>query len=126
MADPYAPPPYPPAQNPGYPPVQDQGYSGYPPAQQTATTVVVQQQPVIQQSVVFRDRPVLVTDSNGQQVTTQLQFKSGALTWLICCAICWLTGFWCLALIPFCIDDTKDVYHITPTDGRVVGVYKRL
>ena len=36
---------------------------------QTATTVVVPQQPVIQQSVVFRDRPVLVTDSNGHQVS---------------------------------------------------------
>ena len=60
------------------------------------------------------------------QVTTQVQYRSGILTWLICCLICWITGCWCIALIPFCIDATKDVYHITPTDGKVVGVYKRL
>ncbi|CAI8048335.1 hypothetical protein GBAR_LOCUS26680, partial [Geodia barretti] len=51
-----------------------------------------------------------------QQVTTQLEYRSGLLTWLICCFICWITGLWCIAPIAFCIDATKDVYHITPTD----------
>jgi len=90
--------------------------------------VVTQPAPVIQ-NVVFRTYPVTVTDSNGQQVQTVLQYRSGILTWLLCCIIFWLTfefGLCCLAFIPFCINDAKDVYHITPTDNKVVGVYKRL
>ena len=41
---------------------------------QAATTVVVTQQPVVQQPVVFRDRPVVVIDSNGQQVQSSALF----------------------------------------------------
>jgi hypothetical protein len=89
-------------------------------------TVIVYQPVVTAQPLVFRDQPVVVTDSNGQQVTTQLEYRSGVLTWLICCFICWFTGLWCLAPIAFCIDATKDVYHITPTDGKIVGIYKRI
>lgn len=91
--------------------------------QSTATVIVVHQPPP---PTSFRDTPVLMTDSNGQQVMTRIEYQSGALTWLICCLVCWLTGCWCIALIPFCIDDTKDVYHYTPTDNKMVGVYKRL
>ena len=43
-----------------------------------------------------------------------------ALLFIVVFALC------CPALIPFFIDDLKDVYHISPTDGTVVGVYKRL
>ena len=61
------------------------------------------------------------------QVQTVLQYRSGTLTWLICCLIFWVTGgCWIIALVAFCIDATKDVVHITPTDGKVVGVYKRI
>ena len=87
--------------------------------QSTATVVVIQ-------PTCFRDSPVLVTDSNGQQVMTRVEYHSGTLTWLICCLVCWFTGCWCIALIPFCIDDAKDVHHFTPTDNRLVGIYKRL
>jgi len=45
--------------------------------------------------------------------------------WLIAFVIFFL-GFWCCCCIPCCIDSLKDVYHISPTDGTVVGVYKRL
>eukprot|EP00731_Ephydatia_muelleri_P031735 Em0023g242a len=121
----YPPPPqgYPPPQN-YQPPQQNQplitGYAPAPPQYQSTATVVVIQ------PTCFRDRPVLVTDSNGQQVMTRVEYHSGTLTWLICCLVCWLTGCWCIALIPFCIDDAKDVHHFTPTDNRLVGIYKRL
>ena len=60
------------------------------------------------------------------QITTKIEYKSGLLTWLIFALICVFTGCICLAVIPFCIDATKDVYHINPYDGSVVGVYKRI
>ena len=63
------------------------------------------------------------------QVTTVVEYRAGALTFIICVVLCLILtefGLCCLAFIPFCIDATKDVYHITPTDGKVVGVYKRL
>ena len=63
------------------------------------------------------------------QVQSVLQYRAGLLTWLVALVILLFTvefGLCCLAIIPFFIDDLKDVYHITPTDGKVVGVYKRL
>jgi hypothetical protein len=57
---------------------------------------------------------------------TRIEYRNGALTWLIFALVCFLTGCICLAVIPFCIDETKDVYHINPNNGNVVGVYKRI
>ena len=144
---------------------------------QVNTNVVVQQ-PVVVQRPVFRNYPVTIIDSNGQQVTTNMQCKSmwivhcimgrflillfplsflvldfswdfdlqhkscthkymhaqvttrleyraGNMTWLIFFLICFITGL-PIGIIAFFIDDTKDVYHISPTDGEVVGVYKRM
>ncbi|CAI8053548.1 hypothetical protein GBAR_LOCUS29281, partial [Geodia barretti] len=53
----------------------------------------------------------------------------GLLTYLVAALICLFLseiGLCWLAIIPFFIRELKDVYHITPTDGRVVGIYKRL
>ncbi|CAI8053546.1 Lipopolysaccharide-induced tumor necrosis factor-alpha factor homolog [Geodia barretti] len=93
------------------------------------STVVVTQPVVTVNTQTFRDYPVTVTDSNGQQVQTVLQYKAGLLTYLVAALICLFLseiGLCWLAIIPFFIRELKDVYHITPTDGRVVGIYKRL
>jgi len=95
-------------------------------SQEGAQVTVVTTQPAVVQTPVFKDRPVTITDSKGQQVQTVLEYKSGLLTWIVAGAICLFTGLFCLMFIPFCINDLKDVYHINPTDGNVVGVYKRL
>ena len=101
-----------------------------PQAQQTAATVtVVTAQPTVVHTAVFKDFPVTITDSNGQQVTTIIEYRSGLLTWIVAGVIFLFTigfGFCCLAVIPFFINDLKDVYHISPTDRTVVGVYKRM
>jgi len=100
-----------------------------PQAQQlAAVSTVVTAQPVVVQTTIFQDFPVTITDSLGQQVTTVLVYRAGLLTWIVCGMIFIITvgfGLCCLALIPFCINDLKDVYHISPTDKTVVGVYKR-
>jgi hypothetical protein len=92
--------------------------------------MVVVTQPVVTVSApTFRDYPVTVTDSNGQQVQTVLEYRAGLLTWLVCALICLFLaeiGLCWLAFIPFLIRDLKDVYHITPTDGKVVGIYRRI
>lgn len=100
-----------------------------PQVQQTAAITVVTTQPVVVQAAVFKDFPVTITDSKGQQVQTVLEYRNGILTWIVAGVICLLTiefGLCCFALIPFCINGLKDVYHINPTDGNVVGVYRRL
>ena len=101
------------------PPVQQQ--------QQTAVAVVNTVPPIVQ-APAFRDYPVVITDSNGNQVTTVLDYRVGTLTWIVALGIFLFTlgfGLCCLAIIPFFINDLKDVYHISPTDGTVVGVYRR-
>lgn len=59
------------------------------------------------------------------QQVTRVHYNSGAFTWLLVLILCVL-GLWACALIPLCIDGTKDVYHICPNCNSQVGVYKRL
>lgn len=76
---------------------------------------------------VFREYPVTFTDSKGRKVTTRLEYRNGLFTWVAAGVICWIGGplfFW-VGLIPFCVKHFKDVYHIDPEDGEVVGVYSR-
>lgn len=104
----------------GPPPVQQQ--------QQQANVAVVNTAPVFVQAPAFRDYPVVITDSKGNQVTTILDYRVGTLTWIVALGIFLFTlgfGLCCLAIVPFFINDLKDVYHISPTDGTIVGVYKR-
>ncbi len=63
------------------------------------------------------------------QVQTILEYRNGLLTWIAVGIILLFTAEFCLcclAIIPLFINELKDVYHISPTDGSVVGVYKRL
>ena len=60
---------------------------------------------------------------------TVLRHKSGLLTYAVVALVClFLLGFGlcCFGLIAFLINDLKDVEHINPNTGQVVGVYKRL
>ena len=59
-----------------------------------------------------------------QTVQTQTRLEDGCGTWLICGGIC-LAGFWCgCCLIPFCLDDCKDVIHTCPRCGNYIGSRK--
>lgn len=62
----------------------------------------------------------------GQTVNTRLTYKEGLLTYAAACGICFFVA-WCgCCLIPFCIDDCKDVYHHCTNCQRVVGKYERM
>ena len=60
----------------------------------------------------------------NQQTDTSIEHKNGLMVWLGCggavCVGCWLG----CCLIPFCIDDLKDCYHICGNCGKVVGISK--
>lgn len=117
---PSAPPPYPDAPN-----------SQKPPQFGTTATTVVVTQPVVTHPVVLRDFPVFIVDSQGRQVQTVLEYRTGTKTHLFC-FLMFLIGmlvFWpalCFCWLPYILDSAKDVYHINPIDGSVVGVYKRM
>jgi hypothetical protein len=90
--------------------------------------VVVIQQPTPSTGPRFRDIPVVLTDSNGVPFTTELRYVCGLFTWLVVGVICVITGSFCcpcLGLVPLCIDQLKDIEHINPETGRVVGKFDR-
>jgi hypothetical protein len=58
-----------------------------------------------------------------------LRYKIGGLNWLLCFVVFFFTwgfGLCCLGLICLFIDGLKDIEHVHPVTGQVVGVYKRL
>ncbi|XP_076802917.1 lipopolysaccharide-induced tumor necrosis factor-alpha factor homolog [Clavelina lepadiformis] len=85
------------------------------------TTVIVHQQRLGR-------IPATCTCPNCHQaVVTQTMYDVGLMTWLICGAIV-LFGGWifCLCLIPFCINDLKDVRHICPNCKYNIHLSKAL
>ena len=97
------------------------GYATPPGAVPANTTVIVHQQQ-------FNQFPVSCMCPNcHQSVVTTTVAETSTLTWLISGGIC-LLGGWvcCLCLIPFCIDDLKDVRHVCPGCRHTVGVYRRM
>ena len=92
--------------------------------QEAAVTVTTQPEAKVQ----FRDYPVWITDSKGNQFQTQLRYKNGLLMWVTVGIVCLIGAaflFPCVGVIPLCINALKDVEHINPNDGTVVGVYDR-
>jgi len=62
----------------------------------------------------------------GAQIMTRTETAPGMLTYLASGAIC-LFGLWAgCCLIPFCIDELKDVDHYCPACHQLVGKYSRI
>merc|ERR1711953_189307 len=91
------------------------------PGQPPVVQVVHTQQVVHTKPAPFGRDPVpTVCPHCSQTVTTKTEYKNGLATWLICggCALfgCWLG----CCLIPFCVNDMKDVVHECPKCGKVI------
>lgn len=93
-------------------------YSAQPQVGQPVTVVVQQPTP---------------TDCPGQMmcpycqnhVVTVVEYKNGALTWLIC-GVIGIFLCWPCCWIPFVIDACKDVEHTCPRCHNVLHLHKRL
>merc|ERR1711962_1994795 len=120
------PPPY--AQNPPMAGFEQAGMASAPvtnqqplPGQPPVVQVVHTQQVIAQPHRFGRDPLPTVCPHCNQSVTTKVEYKNGLATWLICggCAIfgCWLG----CCLIPFCVNDMKDVVHECPRCGKVIS-----
>ncbi|KAL3996081.1 lipopolysaccharide-induced tumor necrosis factor-alpha factor [Sarotherodon galilaeus] len=88
-------------------------------------------EPVVSQVVVTQSH--LPKDVSGQmkcphcqtQVVTKTEYKIGILTWLIFAALLFV-GCWPCYVIPFFVNDCKDVEHSCPTCNSVIHVHKRM
>ena len=96
--------------------------------QEAAITITTQPAATEAAKVQFRDYPVWITDSKGNQFQTQLRYKNGLLMWVAVGILCLIGAhflFPCVGFLALCIKALKDVEHINPNDGTVVGVYDR-
>ncbi|KAJ8036928.1 Lipopolysaccharide-induced tumor necrosis factor-alpha factor-like [Holothuria leucospilota] len=120
---PSAPPPYSSAAGSTQPTV----YYGPPQGQPTAQSTVVVTT-VSHVGFPFRDVPVSMQCPNcHNHITSTCIFESGLLVWLLVLGIAFLLQLWLgCCLIPFFIDDLKDVRHVCPVCNYQLGVYKRL
>ncbi|KAL4624452.1 hypothetical protein GN956_G17907 [Arapaima gigas] len=91
----------------------------------TTPPVVTVQRVIVQPS--FTNQPVQIQcPACMQLVVTRLEHSSGTATWLICAGLFIFGCAYGCCLIPFCMDDLKDVTHYCPNCNSVLGVYKRL
>ncbi|XP_056091615.1 lipopolysaccharide-induced tumor necrosis factor-alpha factor homolog [Rhinichthys klamathensis goyatoka] len=126
---PYAPPADMKAPVPPYPPqAYGQMYPTPPQQGQPVTTPVVSVQTVyVQPGLIFGDVPVQAHCPVCQQnVITRLEHTSGALVWLSCAGLAIFGCIYGCCLIPFCVDNLKDVTHYCPSCSSVLGSHRRL
>ncbi|CAG8544159.1 10561_t:CDS:2 [Paraglomus brasilianum] len=75
----------------------------------------------------IKDQPVVTTCPQCQRVVlSHTRYRNGSATWLASFALmCFgLNGGCCL--IPFCLNDLKNVIHECPNCGRIMAEYSRL
>ncbi|XP_044046234.1 LITAF domain-containing protein-like [Siniperca chuatsi] len=109
---------------PGNQPVQQPVYQHTP--QQPQVLQPVNQVVVVQQQQLPTHVPGQMVCPHCQNtVVTTVNHKIGMLTWLIC-GVLGILMCWPCCLIPFCVDDCKDVEHSCPSCNNVVHVHKRM
>ena len=99
------------------------GYGGY--GTVSDEVVVLQQPPAVMQ--ILRENLLSRVPTTGQcpfcnhSITTSTKLVPGLGTWLSAGGLC-LVGCWAgCCLIPFCVDDLKDVNHTCPQCHRHLG-----
>ncbi|KAH8868460.1 Lipopolysaccharide-induced tumor necrosis factor-alpha factor [Schistosoma japonicum] len=87
--------------------------------------LITTNQPRVQEA--FRNKPANFRClSCGKNISTQLEYHNGLLTYASCVGIFLLGGACGCCLIPFCVKACKDVDHKCPNCQRYVGSYRRL
>ncbi|RNA30612.1 lipopolysaccharide-induced tumor necrosis factor-alpha factor [Brachionus plicatilis] len=102
-------------------PVQTPSYPSQPPQYPTNSIM----QPANLPQVHLGKKPSNVTcPSCGAQVVSSISHESGLGTWLIAGAICVVGLIFGCCLIPFFVDDCKDVKHYCPSCNALIGSKK--
>nr|XP_023660005.1 lipopolysaccharide-induced tumor necrosis factor-alpha factor homolog [Paramormyrops kingsleyae] len=87
---------------------------------------VVNQQPIISSGNLGAE-PCLTTCTNcRERVTTNVIYKPGALTWVVCLTLILFGFVFGCCLIPFCMDICQDAHHSCPKCHTSLHVHKRL
>ena len=96
-------------------------------ATMTTTTTTGHTVVAMQPKRIFSRHPASVVCQHcGVNVVTRPRAEVGTVTWLAAGFLI-LVGCWLgCCLIPFCIDECKDIYHDCPNCQRTVEVYKPL
>ncbi|XP_064639651.1 lipopolysaccharide-induced tumor necrosis factor-alpha factor homolog [Lineus longissimus] len=116
---PSSPPGAPPQAN--YMPPPQQQYSPPQPQMHPAQTTVIVSTSKLGQTSVQMQCPTC-----NALIMTETEYKIGGMVWLIC-GIIFIVGCWAgCCLIPFCIDELKDVRHSCPNCHQHIGTYHRL
>ena len=81
----------------------------------------------VQPKRVFSRHPTsLICQHCNASVVTKPRAEVGAFTWLIAGGMVFV-GLWLgCCIIPFFIDECKDIYHECPKCNKLIDVYKRL
>lgn len=93
----------------------------------TSTTTVITHQPAQGSMMHYTQVPAtIVCQFCNATVSTATTYTVGTYTWLVC-FILWLVGcgIGC-CLIPFCMNDCKDVVHTCPNCKSAVGRYSKM
>uniref|UniRef100_A0A3B3SNH4 LITAF domain-containing protein n=1 Tax=Paramormyrops kingsleyae TaxID=1676925 RepID=A0A3B3SNH4_9TELE len=84
------------------------------------------QQPIISSGNLGAE-PCLTTCTNcRERVTTNVIYKPGALTWVVCLTLILFGFVFGCCLIPFCMDICQDAHHSCPKCHTSLHVHKRL
>ena len=104
-----------PPKEPCYPPTQTTPFIAQSAFQQQAKSATVVRQPgILVVNTTFGQVPsAMRCPFCNATITTSLAYVEGTLTWLVAGVLC-LAGCWPCCLIPFCVDDCKDVQHSCP------------
>lgn len=74
-----------------------------------------------------KSRPMIVRCLHcNKEVTTEIEYQSGGLTWILCCLLAAAGGFLGCCVLPFFINRFKDVLHSCPKCKESLVVYYRL
>ncbi|GAB1598643.1 lipopolysaccharide-induced tumor necrosis factor-alpha factor homolog isoform X1 [Argonauta hians] len=88
------------------------------------TTVVIQSRPYLCH---FGEASVQTSCPKCKaEIMTATHYETGNLSWVICLVLSFFGCIFGCCLLPFCMDNTKDVIHSCPNCNNFIGRYSRL
>ncbi|KAA0192487.1 Lipopolysaccharide-induced tumor necrosis factor-alpha factor [Fasciolopsis buskii] len=61
-----------------------------------------------------------------EKAITEVSYHTGRITWVVCGVVALMGGILGCCLIPFCVNNCKDVVHRCPQCTEIIGVHRRM